>query len=101
MDETTQLINEKNLRPPVVEILDTLSRLMKDDTSLAYIQYADGHLQLQGESPEASNLIGVLESSELFDNAVFVSPVTQDTLSKLERFQISVDVSQKAKPDGK
>lgn len=101
MDETSQLINEKNSSPPVVDILNTLSRLMKDDTWLAYIQFADGHLQLQGESPEASSLIGVLESSDLFDNAVFVSPVTQDSISKLERFQISVDVSKKGGTNGK
>jgi len=97
--ETQELLAEKNAMPPLVVVLNTLSTIIKDDTSLAYMQYADGHLQIQGESPAASTLIGVLEESELFNNARFVSPVTQDTISKLERFQITVDVTKKSGGD--
>jgi general secretion pathway protein L len=74
-------------------MLNTLSSLIKDDTWLSYAQYSDGHIQIQGESPAASTLIAVLEASELFANARFASPVTQDRISKLERFQITVDVA--------
>jgi general secretion pathway protein L len=93
IDETRKLIDEKNAAPTVLAMLNELSRLIKDDTWLAYLQYSDGHLQLQGESPTASTLISVLEASELFANTRFVSPVTQDITSKLERFQITVDVT--------
>ncbi|MEY3289043.1 MAG: hypothetical protein RLZZ419_1285, partial [Pseudomonadota bacterium] len=93
IDETRQLIKEKNATPKVITILNTLSSLIKDDTWLSYAQYSDGHLQIQGESPEASTLIAVLEASELFVNARFASPVTQDRISKLERFQITVDIA--------
>jgi len=93
IDETRLLIAEKSAAPTVVDMLNSLSALMKDDTWLSYLQYADGHLQIQGESPAASALIGVLEDSELFANARFVSPVTQDKISKQERFQITVDVT--------
>jgi general secretion pathway protein L len=72
--------------------LNTLSALIKDDTWLSYLQYSNGHLQIQGESPAASALIGVLEDSAMFASAKFVSPVTQDNVSKQERFQITVDV---------
>ncbi|MDD2658997.1 MAG: PilN domain-containing protein [Methylococcales bacterium] len=92
IDETRQLIKEKTATPEVIVILNTLSSLIKDDTWLSYLQYTDGHLQIQGESPAASTLIAVLEASELFVNARFASPVTQDSVSKLERFQITVDV---------
>jgi general secretion pathway protein L len=92
IDETRQLIAEKNATPEVIVMLNTLSSLIKDDTWLSYAQYSDGHLQIQGESPAASTLIAVLEASELFVNAQFASPVTQDSISKLERFQITVDV---------
>lgn len=92
-DETRQLIKEKQAMPEVMEMLNTLSSLIKDDTWLSYLQYADGQLQIQGESPAASTLIAVLEASGLFDNARFASPVTQDTVSKLERFQITVDIT--------
>ncbi len=98
--ETQELIDKKNEKPMVVEVLDTLSRLIKDDTWLAYAQYANGQLQIQGESPAASTLISVLEDSDFFVNAKFVSPVTRDNVTKLERFQITVDVTKAGAPSG-
>ncbi|MFI3154681.1 MAG: PilN domain-containing protein [Methylococcaceae bacterium] len=93
VNETQLLIAEKNAAPAAVDMLNALSALMKDDTWLSYAQYSDGHLQIQGESPAASALIGVLEDSELFANVRFVSPVTQDKITKQERFQITADVT--------
>lgn len=91
--ETEDLIKVKNASPPVIEMLNTLSALIKDDnTWLTYLQFADGHLQIQGESPSASGLIAVLEDSEIFANAKFVSPVTQDTTTGFERFQVTADI---------
>ncbi len=90
--ETQLLIAEKSAAPAVLDMLNTLSVLMKDDTWLGYLQYSDGHLQIQGESPAASALLGVFEKSGIFTNARFVSPVTQDKVSGQERFQIIVDV---------
>lgn len=91
--ENEELINAKKASPPVIEMLNTLSALIKDDnTWLTYLQFADGHLQIQGESPSASGLIAVLEDSEIFANAKFVSPVTQDTTTGFERFQITADI---------
>lgn len=93
INETQKLIDEKNARPMVVDMLDSLSRLIKDNTFLSYLQYAENHLQIQGESPAASELIGILEAADFFDKARFVSPVTQNNVTKLERFQITVDVT--------
>ncbi|MDD5274560.1 MAG: PilN domain-containing protein [Methylovulum sp.] len=93
INETQKLLDEKKSTPAMVVVLNALSKIIKDDTSLAYLQYADGHIQIQGESPAASTLIGVLEDSEIFTNARFVSPVTQDNVSKLERFQITADIT--------
>ena len=98
IDETRLLIAEKSAAPAVVDMLNTLSALIKDDTWLTYAQYSDGHLQIQGQSPAASTLIGVLEDSPLFANARFVSPVTQDKTSGRERFQITVDVTPTVAP---
>ncbi|WP_394752047.1 PilN domain-containing protein [Crenothrix sp.] len=100
MDETRQLLAEKSATPAVVVILDALSSLIKDNTWLAYAQYSEKQLQMQGESPNASTLISVLEASDIFTNARFVSPVTQDTVSKLERFQITVDATKAGGIDG-
>jgi general secretion pathway protein L len=100
IDNTKQLIDRKTEKPMVIEVLDTLSQLIKDDTWLAYAQYTNGQLQIQGESPAASTLISVLEASDYFVNAKFVSPVTRDNVTKLERFQISVDVTKVGENNG-
>jgi general secretion pathway protein L len=99
IDETRKLIEQKNITPAILVMLNTLSSLIKDDTYLTYAQYADGHLQIQGESPAASNLISVLEASNLFANARFVSPVTQDNVTKMERFQVTVDAVSPETPE--
>ena len=90
--QTKQLIDKKRNSPSLLELLNVLSMLIKDDTWLTYLRYTDDHLQFQGQSPSASALIALLEESNLFANARFVSPVTQDVRSGLERFQITVDV---------
>jgi general secretion pathway protein L len=95
IDKTQKLIDEKNASPMMVDILNTLSTLIDDRTWLAYLQYSEHHLQIQGESPSASTLIGVLESNDIFTKARFVSPVTQNNINKLERFQITVDTTKK------
>jgi general secretion pathway protein L len=97
INETRLLIAEKNSAPAVIDMLNTLSSLMKDDTWLSYAQYSDGHLQIQGESPAASALIAVLEDANIFANTRFVSPLTQDKISGQERFQITVDVTTQTK----
>ncbi|MEI7795390.1 MAG: PilN domain-containing protein [Methylococcaceae bacterium] len=95
-EENQLLINEKTATPNVVAILNEISRLMKDDSWLAYLQYSEGQLQLQGESPTASILLADLEASEYFAKANFASPVTQDKASGMERFQISAEITRPA-----
>jgi general secretion pathway protein L len=90
--QTNQLITKKEQSPSVVTLLNSLSALIKDDTWLNYLKYSEGQLQIQGQSPAASALIAILEGSDLFANARFVSPVTQDRMTGLERFQLTVDV---------
>ncbi len=92
-EENQALINEKIVAPPVVAMLNEIATLMKDDSWLSYLQYSEGQLQLQGESPTASNLLADLEASDYFAKANFASPVTQDKASGMERFQISAEIT--------
>ena len=91
-EETQQLVNEKTALPETYIMLNELSQLIPDDTWLTFLQYSNGQLQIQGESPTASDLIKLLEKSKLFNNASFISPVTQDSISKKERFQLNVEL---------
>jgi general secretion pathway protein L len=92
-DKTVSLINKKKQTASVVELINTLSELINDDTWLTHLQLKKGKLQIQGQSPSASSLIGVLEASPSLSNARFVSPLTQDKKTGLERFQISVEIT--------
>lgn len=91
--QTQRLIDIKAQSPALVAVLNELSILLKDDSWLTHFQFADKRLQIQGQSPAASSLIGLLESSGFFSNVSFVSPLTQDKATGRERFQISMDVS--------
>ena len=94
-NETQNLLNIKNQSPELIAVLNELSHLLKDDTWLTNLQYSDKHMQIQGQSPMASALISTLETSKYFSKASFVSPLTQDKTTGLERFQISMDVGAK------
>ncbi|MFA5984569.1 MAG: PilN domain-containing protein [Methylococcaceae bacterium] len=93
ISQAKQLVDEKNAAPDIIAMLDTLSGQIKDDTWLTFAQYSDRHWQIQGESPAASALIGILEATDMFANARFASPVTQDKSTELERFQITFDIA--------
>lgn len=91
--QTQRLIDIKTQSPSLVAVLNELSSMLKDDTWLTHFQYTEKRLQIQGQSPAASSLIGLLEGSGFFSNVSFVSPLTQDKATGRERFQISMDVS--------
>ncbi len=99
--ETQKLIDNKYQAPSLLAALNELSVLLKEDTWLTHLQFTDKRMQIQGQSPAASALIGVLEGSEYFSNVSFVSPLTQDKTTGRERFQISMDVSTPVAPADK
>jgi general secretion pathway protein L len=98
-DESDTLINDaktvikiKETEPSMVNALNELTQRLKDDTWLKRFQYSDHRVQIQGISPSASTLIGIIEASPFFSNTRFVSPVTQDRKTGFERFQIATDM---------
>ncbi|MEE9356366.1 MAG: PilN domain-containing protein [Methylococcaceae bacterium] len=92
-DEAQSLIDRKNLTPSLVEIMEKLNNILPDNSWLTHLRYYNKTLQVNGLSPGASSLIGALEAVPIFSNTRFVSPVTQDRRTGLERFLISLDVA--------
>lgn len=92
VEETERLNNIKQNSPSTIELINSLSGLIRDNTWFTHLQFKDESLQIQGQSPTAESLISVLEESPLFSNARFVSPLTKDKTSGMERFQINVNV---------
>lgn len=92
---TQQVIDHKNSSPSMIEVINTLSKVLGDDTWISQLRYSKKTLQLTGQSGSASSLIASLEGVPFFHNVTFISPVTKDRRSGLERFQISTDVIKK------
>lgn len=92
LHQTRFLQERKRTEPVLVDMLEELSRVIPTTTWLNGLQYKDRRVVIQGQSPSASSLIERLEASPHFRNASFVSPVTKDAASNLERFQIASDV---------
>ncbi|HYE36181.1 PilN domain-containing protein [Methylocaldum sp.] len=90
--QTRFLQQRKRAEPAMVDMLQELTDVMPDQTWLNGLQYRDHRLVIQGQSPSASALIELIEASPFFQNTSFVSPVTKDTASGLERFQIASEV---------
>lgn len=86
------LLKKKRQEPAMVDMLEELSKLIPDQTSLNGLQYRERRVVMQGQSPAASSLIEVLEASPYFKNTSFVSPVTKDVSSGQERFQIASEI---------
>jgi general secretion pathway protein L len=86
------LVAEKTRRAMMTEVLAELTRLLPDQAHIVQLQLQDGTVQLHGFAATASDLIGLLDQSPLFNTPEFRSPVTQDPRSGTERFHVSVEL---------
>ncbi len=89
---TNKLIDKKSHSPVLVEVLNILSKELKNDTWVSQVRFSNGSLELLGESASASELIATLEKTTRFKNTRFISPVTQDRTTGKERFQITTEI---------
>ena len=99
IEDTVNLIDKKNVAPSMIEVLNSLSAVIKEDTWLTSFRYRKGEVQIQGKSPAAAALIAILEASPVFSRVHFVSPVMQDKASGKERFKIAAELSVGARHD--
>jgi general secretion pathway protein L len=87
---STFLVTKKKTTVPVLQMLAEVSRILPDDTWLTRVDVNGPELQLRGQSSAAAALIELLESSALFRDARFRSPVVQVPATNSERFHLSV-----------
>lgn len=87
------LTDQKRRSPPVLGILDELTRLLPDDTWIYELRVNRAQIRVVGYSSGASTLIGLIDQSPLFQTPRFQSPVTQDPKTGLERFKISFELA--------
>ncbi len=100
VEESQFLVTRKQKSVKATEVLDELTSILPDGTWLRQFKIKDRELRISGFSQAASNLIGLIEQSAMFENARFTSPVTQDRREGLERFNIAADLAQGGAKDG-
>jgi len=86
------LLNKKQSGVFVLQMLEEVTRVLPDDTWLTRFDVNGSELQLHGQSSSAAALIELFESSPLFHNARFRSPVVQVPRTDLERFHLSIEL---------
>jgi general secretion pathway protein L len=84
-------------RPPLVAVLDELTRAVPDGSWLQSLSLSGHELVIDGLSPSAATLALALERSRLFAKVTFRAPITRDAATGLEHFQLSAAVAE-AKP---
>lgn len=87
--QTEFLAERRRARPAVVQVVEELSAVLPDSTWIVQLQIQNDSVHFQGLSDSASSLIAPLESSPLFRDVSFGSPVMQEDNTGRERFRLS------------
>jgi general secretion pathway protein L len=77
-------------------ILDELTRLVPTDSWVKQLVVRGRMVEIDGNSPRATDLVSRVESSALFANPRFRSPITLSPDGKSERFDLSFDIRPEA-----
>jgi general secretion pathway protein L len=76
-------------RPPLVAVLDSLTRAVPDGSWLLSLSVSGREVVMDGLSPSAASVTLALENSHGFSHIVFRAPITRDAKTGLEHFAIS------------
>jgi general secretion pathway protein L len=82
------LDEQRLLADEVLSILDELTRLLPDSTWLSRFELIGERVRLEGDSAEASALIGLLEQSRTLHNVSYASPITSNPRTEKDRFSL-------------
>ncbi|MDX1541330.1 MAG: PilN domain-containing protein [Geminicoccaceae bacterium] len=82
--------------PMTASVLAELTRVIPDQAYVTQLRLEGRELQIHGLADSASELIGRLAASPMFDGPQFRSPVTRDPRAAKERFHIQVGIAEAA-----
>jgi general secretion pathway protein L len=82
----------KRVAPSATRLLDEFTRLLPDDTWVSQFNLVDGTVELQGTTASASALVGLIEASPTVAKVRFRTPITSDPVTRLERFELAVEL---------
>jgi general secretion pathway protein L len=87
------LAKAKTGSPSMTAILAELTGLIPDHSHIQQLEIGDGRVELGGYADKASDMITILDRSEMFAAPEFRSAVTRDPTIGKERFQIAVELA--------
>ncbi len=93
LSETLRLRKTEN--PMLMEVLEEISKTLPMSAYVQKINLRGNELNMIGFASSASTLIRTFSKSDLFDTVKFQSPVTLDSASQKERFDLQIVVSTK------
>ncbi|OUS16329.1 hypothetical protein A9Q88_07435 [Gammaproteobacteria bacterium 50_400_T64] len=96
LDIHDALVTRKNTELEKLIILHNLTQVIPDNTWLTRVTIRGESVEIEGESDKSSDLIEKLESQEAFHQVEFASSVTRNSRTAKERFQIKMQLSNKA-----
>lgn len=88
LERARAVVDRRSGRPPVAAVLEELASLLPDHTWVMSFQLSGDSVVIRGETPSASDLIGLLQGSPRFRSVGFSAPVTRE--GNRERFQITM-----------
>ena len=91
-DASRFLVDKKKSALLAVEVIEEVSRILPDHTWVGRLNVSESEIQLQGQSTSSASLIELVESSPIFENARFRSPVVQMPGTDTDRFYLSADI---------
>lgn len=83
------LVNKRG-NVALLSILDQLTRLLPDEAWLDSVEVRGASVYVTGYAPAAATLVAQIETSPMFADAQFRSPVTPDRARRRERFDMAI-----------
>lgn len=87
------IATRKNGHPKKLELLLEVTRAMPDNTWVSRMRVDNDKVTLQGESGKASDLIELLEQSDILKNVRFKSSITYNRRTQDEMYEIEAELA--------
>jgi len=86
------LADKRAAQPPVIELIDEVTRVLPDDIWLQQFQLMGSQLRIQGMADGSQRIIGLLDESPLFASPEITGSISIDPRTGQERFRSQVQV---------
>jgi general secretion pathway protein L len=91
LTEYHYLLDKKRESPPLVAVLEDVTRVLPDDTWVQQFDLKGKEMQIQGETASSSKLVGLFEQAKTLHGASFRAPLTKGQGTNSEHFQLAAE----------